>query len=404
MSVRRVKRKDPRTGKTMEYWMVDVVFEHADGRPERIRKVSPVQTRVGAEQYERNVRQALVVGGRGGVREEVPRFDEWFEGRFWREWVLGRKNKPSEQRSKLCSYRVHIKPALGHKRLDEIGVGVIAKFRADLVEKELGEKTINNILTVVSKPLKYAVDVEILAKSPKVGLFKVEAPEIVAWEMAQYARILAAADEEGPTVYAALCLAGEAGLRVGEVKGLRWREDVDMIGKTITVNQQIQLGSVGTPKGRTRRTVPMTDTLYAALAQISTVREGYVIRNLGGQAKNDENQIKNLSYRICRRAGLPECGWHKLRHTFGTHAALFEVNPWRLMTWLGHKAITQTIGYVHVAESHRRDIPPELLAAAEGHTDPTRRVLKMLGARVLLRQPDGNTTAPTPFKLTLVKG
>jgi len=33
---------------------------------------------------------------------------------------------------------------------------------------------------------------------------------------------------------------------------------------------------------------------------------------------------------ICRKAGLPVRHWHTLRHAFGTHAALFGVNPWRL--------------------------------------------------------------------------
>src|SRR4029453_13663466 len=55
---------------------------------------------------------------------------------------------------------------------------------------------------------------------------------------------------EGEVVYAAVVLAGEAGLRVGEVKGLRWREDVDLVARTITVNQQIRRGVAGTPKGR----------------------------------------------------------------------------------------------------------------------------------------------------------
>jgi integrase len=53
-----------------------------------------------------------------------------------------------------------------------------------------------------------------------------------------------------------VCLAGESGLRVGEIKALRWREDVDMVAKTITVNQQMRRGITGTPKGRTRRTRP----------------------------------------------------------------------------------------------------------------------------------------------------
>jgi hypothetical protein len=39
------------------------------------------------------------------------------------------------------------------------------------------------------------------------------------------------------------------------VKALRWREDVDLVAGTITVNQQIRHGVLGTPKGRTRRVV-----------------------------------------------------------------------------------------------------------------------------------------------------
>ena len=85
--------------------------------------------------------------------------------------------------------------------------------------------------------------------------------------------------------------------------------------------------------------------------------------------------------RICRRAGLPEKRWYTLRHTFGTHAALFGVNPWRLQSWMGHKRIDETMIYVHVAENHRREIPESVLEAGQGESDPDRRILKMLAAR-----------------------
>jgi len=143
----------------------------------------------------------------------------------------------------------------------------------------------------------------------------------------EYARLLAAAKAESEEWYAAVCLAGEAGLRVGEIKALRWREDIDMIARTITVNQQTSRGETGTPKGRTRRTVPMTTTLYEALKRMSVIREGLVIRNLDGTAKTDRQAVRAIE-RICRNAGLPERLFHTLRHSFGTHAALFGVNPW----------------------------------------------------------------------------
>ena len=111
-----------------------------------------------------------------------------------------------------------------------------------------------------------------------------ERPEIVCWEMEEYARVLAAAKEEGPEWFAAVCLAGEAGLRVGEVRALRWGEDVDLVAGTITVNQQTRRGIIGTPKGRTRRTIPMTPLLEKALTSLQVVRQGYVVRPLDDDA------------------------------------------------------------------------------------------------------------------------
>jgi integrase len=240
--------------------------------------------------------------------------------------------------------------------LDEITVSEVAQLRADLIEEGLSEKRINNILAVLSKPLKYAVDCELIVKAPKIGMFKVERPEVIAWDFAQYARLLAAAKLEGEDWYAGVCLAGEAGLRVGEIKALRWREDVDMIARTITVNRQSRNGVITTPKGRTRRSVPMTATLHDALKRMQTIREGLVVRRLDGSPKTD-NDADTAIRRICRRAGLPVRYFHVLRHTFGTHAALFGVNPWRLQAWLGHKRIDETMIYVHVAEVHGRELP-----------------------------------------------
>jgi hypothetical protein len=105
-----------------------------------------------------------------------------------------------------------------------------------------------------------------------------------------------------------------------------------------------------------------------------------VVRNLDGSAKTD-GQANAVILRICRRAGLPEKRWHTLRHTFGTHAALCGVNPWTLQAWMGHKRIDETMLYVHVAKEHRRDLPPEVIAAGANEADPDRRILGMLGAR-----------------------
>ncbi len=376
-------RRDDRTKR----WFFRTTIKTLDGKTQRLYGTPGVPgpfhdlpaTKVGAHEAEqRAIRD--VHAPKLQPSQEVPTFSEWFKGRFWKEWVVGRCNKPTEVRSKNIIFDNHLDPRFGRMTLDKITTSEVASFRADLVAIPLSKKRINNILAVLSKPLKYAVDCELIVKAPRIGMFKVERPEIVAWDFEQYARLLAAAKAEGEEWYAATCLAGEAGLRVGEIKALRWREDVDMVAKTITVNFQTRNKETTTPKGRTRRTIPMTARLHDALKRMSVIREGLVVRNLDGSAKTDDQADKGMG-RICRRAKLPVRLFHTLRHAFGTHAALFGVNPWRLQAWLGHKRIDETMLYVHVAEAQSRDLPEIVCNAGNGIADPDRRVLAMLGAR-----------------------
>jgi integrase len=348
------------------------------------------------EEMRRHIDRVLHPERHPKPRKEVPTFKDWFDGRFWREWVVGRKNKPSERASKRRIYENYLLPFFGEMHVDEIGVAQVAQFRAHLVEVKqerteesagtpLSDKYINNILAVLSKTLKYAEDVQLIGRAPKVGLRPTERPEIECWDFDQYARLLAAAKQEGPMWFAAVCLAGEAGLRVGEVKGLRWREDVDLVAGTITVNQQIQEDgheepTPGTPKGRTRRVVPIGSTLDAALRGIGRVRTGYVVCKLDGSPLT-VGLVNSTMHRICRLAGLPERGWHVLRHGFGTHAAMFGVNPWSLMNWMGHKRIDETMRYVHFASAHRRPMPEAIVDVGMRQRDPEKRIIEMLSAR-----------------------
>jgi len=155
---------------------------------------------------------------------------------------------------------------------------------------------------------------------------------------------------------------------------------VDLRAEMLTVNFQMGLGETTAPKGRTRRSIPMTGRLVQALKDLQEIPTGYVIRNRDGSPMTD-NQIKNVCNRLCRWAGIPERGWHTARHSFGTHAAMFGVNPWTLMMWMGHKRIDETMLYVNLGNIHRRQAADAILAAGEGERDPDMRVIKMLGAR-----------------------
>ncbi len=249
------------------HWIYRTVVKLPNGKTKRIFGTPEKNTKAAAEHEEQ-----LHIARLKSPRPEVPTFAEWFNGRFWREWVQARKNKPSESESKRSIFENHLGPEFGQTPIDEIGVAEVARFRGKLIaevddkgEPVRGQKTVNNILAVLSKALRYAVDVELLTRAPKVGLFKVERPEIEPWDFAEYAAVLAAAKSYKREWWVGVCLAGEAGLRVGEVKALRW-QDVDLRANTLTVAQQTRHGETTTPKGRTRRAVPMTPLLRSVLA------------------------------------------------------------------------------------------------------------------------------------------
>jgi integrase len=356
-------------------------------------------------------------------RGPVPLFGEWFNGRFWNEWVLGGPkgaNSPSEQEAKRSIFRVHLADFFGELPLDRIDEALINTFRARLRaltkpdgSRQVGEKRINNILGVLSTPLQYAERVRVIVRAPAVGVAKVERPEIEFLEFEEVGALFAAAraDRE-PEYELAVLLAFEAGLRIGEIKALAW-PFVDMRARTITVAWQVRpakqaddtiVETFGPPKGRRRRVVPMSPALAAALRD--RIRTGFVVpgpaaapaellaalRDRPGShfkweappAHKRTSETRSAMERIAKRAGLDEKiggEWHIGRHTFGTHAAMLGMNPWFLREWMGHQRLEETQLYADVARAHGRKIPPAVLAAGAELADANLRVLAQLSAR-----------------------
>lgn len=413
--------KDPRTG----YYFFRKWVKLPSGERRRLYGSvddvgQPFKKKSEADAAEERAIQAL----RNPARGPVPTFAEWFNGRFWQEWVLGGPkgaNSPSEQEAKRSIYRVHLADFFGALPLDRIDEQLVNTFRARLRalvkpdgSRQVGEKRINNILGVLSKPLKYAERVRVIQRAPHVGVAKVERPEIEFLEFEEVAALFAAAraDRE-PEYEIAVLLAFEAGLRIGEIKALAW-PFVDMRARTITVAWQVRpakdadadkiVETFGPPKGRRRRVVPISPALAAALKD--RLRTGFVVpgaaacpaelvaalRDRAGShfkweappAHKRTSETRSAMERIAKRAGLEDkvAGeWHIGRHTFGTHAAMLGMNPWFLREWMGHQRLEETQLYADVARAHGRKIPPAVLAGGADLADPNLRVLAQLSAR-----------------------
>jgi integrase len=356
MSVRRMKRRDPMTGAATERWFVDVDFELADGKRERVRKVSPVQTRRGAEEFERQIRQALLDGSylkpAEEVKQEVPTFDG-FKDRFITYSQVN--NKPSTLYAKRWMLRLHLSPFFGSMKLTKIGPAEIEEFKAKKLAEGQSKKSINNHLTALRKVLSLAVEWDLIPKAPKVKGFKVKHNEYITEEQFlsfdEAERLVHTAATEWRTF---IVVALKTGLRVGELLALKW-EDVDVVVGQLIVRRTLWHGQEGPPKGGRNRKVPLSDEAVAALKAHRHLKGPYVFCETDGR-RLTHSRVKDVVPSACRKAQLAKrLTTHALRHTFASHLVMRGVSLMAVKELLGHESIEMTLRYSHLSPDVKRD-------------------------------------------------
>jgi integrase len=154
-----------------------------------------------------------------------------------------------------------------------------------------------------------------------------------------------------PMHLAMVLLAGEAGLRRGELVAL---ERGDIGGREVVVRRNEWEGIVGLPKGGRLRRVPMTARLRTALDAVAHLRGERVLWGAEGPAL--VTTLQSWMEVATRRAGLtPSRDIHKLRHTFCSHLAMRGASPKAIQELAGHADLTTTMRYMHLSPASKVD-------------------------------------------------
>ncbi|MET0557501.1 MAG: tyrosine-type recombinase/integrase [Solirubrobacterales bacterium] len=168
-----------------------------------------------------------------------------------------------------------------------------------------------------------------------------------------------------------------AGLRMGELLALRWR-DVDFTRRTIHVRENWTQGETTTPKGGTERAVPMAEEIAERLARLGqrkhhTADGDLVFCTERGQHLGYKS-LKDRYRAALRAADLREdFRFHNLRHTFGS-TVIRHADSREVMEWMGHADLATTRRYLafvdrgdaanRVSEAFRLEEPGASLAPA----------------------------------------
>jgi integrase len=389
MTVRKRKWSD-KQGRQHEKWMIHIEHTWPDGRKQTIRKVSPVQTKRGAEQYERELRAQILSGHwNGGHKKQTPTVEGFAEEFLAYQATL---NKPTEMDNKRMILRAHLIPAFGKRRLDEIDERAIDAYTVKKLAQPsnrgglLLPQTVNKHLKLLGRMFRVAMKWKLIREMPEVSVLKERKPEFDFLDFEEADAFIAAAAQHEPEWHPFVVVAVRTGLRIGELVALRWREDVDLERRRLTVQQSYsQKHGFMTTKNDKIRELPLTwDATEALRVQRSRVDGDLVFAGPEGGVLAGDKANEALT-RISETIEMRSFTNHNLRHSFASHAVMRGISIRQVQEWLGHGSVVVTMRYAHLA----RGVGDELIqllspdpedggqsprgAARSQHTDSTRK-------------------------------
>jgi integrase len=344
-------RKRGRTG-----WEVDIRIELPDGTEHRRRLRSPLSSKSASQHWgeERDrIWYEELKSRKANPRQEkeVPTLKE-FAPRFVDGHARANRHKPSGINGILSILKWHLVPELGSRRLDAITSEQVERLKLALTNRS--PKTVNNVLTVLNTMLKKAVEWDVLERLPcAIKLLRNPKKTMGFHDFDQYERLLTAARGRGAEACLMVLLGGDAGLRLGEIVALEWR-DVDLAARRLTVQRSDWQGRVTMPKGGRSRQLPMTQRLTAALKAVRRLGVERVLRQSDGSAMTRDRVIKTVRG-AQRLAGIEQGGVHILRHTFCSHLAMKGAPAKAIQELAGHADLSTTQRYMHLSPAATED-------------------------------------------------
>ena len=310
----------------------------------------------------------------------APTVGDWLD--HWLEHIASRRVRARTLESYEALVRLHLRPGIGHHRLDRLQPEHLEQLYGSLLEdKGLSPATVLRLHRVLSRALRVAMqrgkiarNVATLVDPPAVKRPTTALPLTVD----EARRVLQARNPARWTVALAV------GLRQSETLGLRW-SDIDLDVGTLTVRRGLHRVSgkglvYEEPKAeRSRRTLALPAPLVMALRHHRAVQleerraagalweeHDLVFAQVNGRPLDKRSDWEGWKA-LLSRAGVREVRLHDGRHTAATLLLSEGVHPRVVMELLGHAQMrTTTDTYSHVMPALAREAAAKMSTALWG--------------------------------------
>ena len=274
--------------------------------------------------------------------------------------------------------RNHLLPALGERPLSSLRPSDVEAWVAGLSASDLGAGTVRKCYQDLDQITQAAVRDGLLRQSPCVGIKLPTEVHEREMHFLSHEQVASLAQAIAPRYRALIYTAAYAGLRAGELAGLKVAR-VDFLARRLHVVasvSEVKGGLVtGPPKTKARRWVRVPAFLADQLAghvQTYPSRHGYVFTSPTGRPLRHRNFYRRDFRAAVQASGLPpDLRFHDLRHSC---AAILISEGWtleQLKRHLGHSTIRVTSDrYSHLYAGHDDVLLDRLDARVRAMSEP----------------------------------
>ena len=231
----------------------------------------------------------------------------------------------------------------GNLYVSDLNPRIIEQWQGERLKKNK-PSTVNRITSclkhMVNKGVEWGMASEETLKAVrKVKLLQGENKRLRYLTNEEFQRLL---DYCAPHLKPIVLVAVHSGMRKGEILKLKW-EQVDIRHNFILLDKT---------KNGERREIPINGTLKELFASMpGSLESEYVFVDKDGNPYGD---IKRSFHTALKKAGIRDFHFHDLRHTFASHLVMTGVDLTSVKELLGHKSLTMTLRYAHLAPGHTR--------------------------------------------------
>ena len=237
------------------------------------------------------------------------------------------------------------------KRLSNITTRHVEEYILTRKERDkLAPKSANVELTALRGAFLFAIDMKYLRENPATGIkrFPKKARKPPKFFSKEELRLILES-EPSPLYRSIWEFLANTGLRKGELEHLEWN-DIDFENRLIRIRPKEDWET----KTKDSRNVPMTDKVFEILKERKKVSKGekvVFVSPCGTPFRPDDlyNRFKPLLKKLKIAGNV-----HTLRHTFASHLVMSGVDLTTVGQLLGHKDISTTMIYAHLAPEHVR--------------------------------------------------